>query len=358
MVNKKTTKDTTKPVRFSEDLFKIQIGKLVENGFKVVQSDAYEMTFVGEISNVEICDMLLACNNPDNRRISVRNRSKIVDSLKHGEWVYTGQPIILGVNGMLGDGQTRLSAIRNVLANSKDTNVSFRVKITYLRDCGIVNGLYKIMGQQKAVTNGDILRKEGFESSAVSTITNVMISWASGKLGNAINYRSQLVVDFANDYREGLLRTSKQVYRQYVNITSSMCAAVLIIGRAFRREEDAYQFLERCADLSYVLDPRAKANNSSVADLEDGLPEKSIAYWLANGGVSIIKDGRKISSNGLFAVQEAVSVMGRGLICHLLGRSYTDRDIRKSHTNRGWNDVLRDTKRMADINGVRLFVEM
>lgn len=104
MVNKKTTKDTTKPVRFSEDLFKIQIGKLVENGFKVVQSDAYEMTFVGEISNVEICDMLLACNNPDNRRISVRNRSKIVDSLKHGEWVYTGQPIILGVNGMLGDG--------------------------------------------------------------------------------------------------------------------------------------------------------------------------------------------------------------------------------------------------------------
>lgn len=214
---------------------------------------------------------------------------------------------------MLGDGQTRLSAIRAILANTADKNVSFRVKITYLRDCGIVGGLYKIMGQQKAITNCDILRKEGFESAAVSTITNVMISWASGKLGNTINYRSQLVVDFANDYRDGLLRTSKQVYRQYVNITSSMCAAVLIIGRAFRREEDAYQFLERCADLSYVLDPRAKMNNSSVADLEDGLPEKSIAYWLANGGVSIIKDGRKISSNGTFAVQEAVAVMGRGL---------------------------------------------
>lgn len=91
MFNKKPTKaNNAKPICFSEDLFKIQIGKLKENGFVVTQSDTYEITLVGEIANVEICDMLLACNNPNNRRISVSNRSKIVDSIEHGEWAYTG----------------------------------------------------------------------------------------------------------------------------------------------------------------------------------------------------------------------------------------------------------------------------
>jgi len=341
-----------KKIVFSEEVFKTELAKLNEKGFKIVQNDEYELTLVGDLTDTEVCDMFLSFNNPHNRAINQGSLNIIVDSLMHGEWAYTAQPTILGMNGMLGDGQTRLSAIRKVIA---ERGGSFRMKFTFLKDNEVVGMLYKLMGQQKAVNAHDILKQEGFGDTAMPCQVNTLIGWSRGKIGGKADYRRQLLIDFAKDYREGLFRTCGSVHKQYVNITAPMTTAAMVIGRAFRREEDAYFFLDRVANLSMVLNVRARMKNDEVLDLEDGIPEKTISFWLADGGVSLLKDGKKVSSNGTFASQNAVAVFGRGLIHYLKHEKMNENEIPRLLDTNGWRDVLEETRRQAAVNCVTLF---
>jgi len=289
-------------------------------GWKQTFGDEDEDSYKGFLSR-PFCVSALA-NNKGNRDVNELKLNRIVDSINHDEWRYTSQPVIFSADGTLVDGQYRMMAYLKAGCPS-----GLKVKVSVLKDKHTVNNLYAIMGQQTTIQARDILSKVGFEDGAYATVANVILQFLLGSVGTNINKRSSLWPLIVNEYKAGMTQLVPLI-RKNVSVSSPMVAATLLIGRAYGEEKRAIDWLTECAKYAYEIIPANQANTGAVNRLEKGSPVRTIAYWLADGGVSV-KDaaGKKISSNGTYATRNGFSVIAHALLAEFSGKKFTKKQI-------------------------------
>lgn len=100
----------------------------------------------------EIAGQLLA-KNSKNRTVIKASLRKIEESIRRGEWVFNGEPIIIASSGRVLDGQHRLMACVNT-GVSIDTNIVF----------GVDESVFETIDQGTSRTVGNVLDIDGEEN--------------------------------------------------------------------------------------------------------------------------------------------------------------------------------------------------
>lgn len=352
MAKKDSKKNTIATPKFGDAAYKLMIGHLLAHGFKKTNEDEEEISYKGWINDPDTCEMFLRLNNPENRVIKKAGVERIVDSIKHDGWKYTGQCITVGTNGMLGDGQYRIAAIQIC---GFDKGEKYRVKFTFLKDNEIVKNLYTYAGQQTTLGAEDVLRRYGFTDKAHRPMASVLIQLHRGVIGTTPKKRSTFTLAYAKDYSRALLALAPLTHKRSANITSAMCTIAAVVGRAFKREDEAYQWLERVANYAFMLDSQNKVSNEDVVNLKSDLPERVVAYWLAAGGVSRVENGKRISANGIWSNQNSVAVVGNALIRHFRKQGFTEKQLANVQQHNGWREIIDLVNIEAKKNKVTLF---
>lgn len=115
---------------------------------------------------------LLLQRNPDNRTISKKRLTEIRADLESGKWVFNGETIIVSSEGMLNDGQHRLTACR-------DSGVTLRALVVF----GVSRSARLTTDQGTARTAADYLGMGGHKDATVVTAAVGRLLWQFEKYG-------------------------------------------------------------------------------------------------------------------------------------------------------------------------------
>ncbi len=154
-------KQTKSPVAnpHAERLDAEQIGKLVRGhyGMKTIVFDK------------EIAQEVLAYNT-GNRRINRRKLEQLVGQMRRGEFVNTGEPIIVSREGILNDGQHRLQAVVEA-----DVEVDMDIRF------GISREAFRVTDTGASRTPGDVLTIMGAHAGGqVSSTVRLLLLYERG----------------------------------------------------------------------------------------------------------------------------------------------------------------------------------
>jgi hypothetical protein len=136
-----------------------QIGKLVRGhyGMKTVVFDK------------EIAQEVLAYNT-GNRRINRRKLQQLVDQMTRGDFINTGEPIIISREGVLNDGQHRLQAVVEA-----DVEVDMDIRF------GISREAFRVTDTGASRTPGDVLTIMGAAAGGqVSSTVRLLLLYERG----------------------------------------------------------------------------------------------------------------------------------------------------------------------------------
>jgi hypothetical protein len=128
----------------------------------------------------EIAGWLLELNT-GNRRLDQRSVERFRKILKRGDWMNTGEPIIVSREGVLNDGQHRLTAIK---AGGLDAVADVRF--------GIDRDAFQATGTGKRRTAGQVLGIEGYSNtSCQAAIARLLHHYDSNQM---TMYRAQVEI--------------------------------------------------------------------------------------------------------------------------------------------------------------------
>ena len=143
----------------AERLGAAEIGELVREyyGMKTVMFDK------------EVAEAVLAYNT-GNRRLNRRKLQQLVGQMQRGEFINTGEPIIISREGVLNDGQHRLQAVVEA-----DVKVDMDVRFGISRDA------FRMTDTGAARTPGDVLTIMGAQAGGqVSSTVRLLLLYERG----------------------------------------------------------------------------------------------------------------------------------------------------------------------------------
>lgn len=120
----------------------------------------------------------ILARNPDNRNIKPAKAEQYANDMRGGRWTFNGEPILISTDGLLNDGQHRLTALM-------DANVCLPMLFVF----GLDRDTRFTVDQGAARTASDFLSMGGVaNASSASTIARILIAYeASG--GTSIDTR-------------------------------------------------------------------------------------------------------------------------------------------------------------------------
>lgn len=161
--------------------------------------------------------------NPDNRNIRPTKAGQFAADMRSGKWTFNGEPIIISDDGLINDGQHRLSAI-----------IDANTPVLMLFVFGVARAARFTVDQGAARAAGDYLSMEGVQNAnACAAIARLVIAiereggqrlYREGEVTNA-EIRSRVATDPAIGEAAHYAAT---VYR-----FTSKFAATGIVGTAF-----------------------------------------------------------------------------------------------------------------------------
>lgn len=181
-------------------------------------------------------------NNPDNRTLKPVKLGHFIADMVSDRWAFNGQPIILSKDGLLNDGQHRLTALC-------EANVTLPMRVEF----GLERDTRTTIDQGTARTAGDYLHMEGGAyANSCASITRVLLAYEqsdgrhireAGKFTN-----SQILSRVHSD--PAILAAAE--YASHVSKHTSKFAAPAIIGSAFYilseiHPSEARQFMDGIA---------------------------------------------------------------------------------------------------------------
>jgi hypothetical protein len=202
-------------------LFRPEVGTVhwlnecIERGKREVFSEVIQMT-------PGLAGVLLQ-SNPDNRCLKPHKLGHFVADMIADRWTLNGQPIIVSKDGLLNDGQHRLTALR-------EANLTLPMVVTF----GLDRETRTTLDQGTARTAGDFLHMDGGAyANQCASIARIVLAYEKGcgrhmrdvtKLTNA-----EIVARVRTD--PGILKAAE--YATHVQKYTQKFAAPAIIGTAF-----------------------------------------------------------------------------------------------------------------------------
>jgi len=338
-------KGSNKPFRVgSAGLKKSSVLKILEGKeWTKIHEDEKEDIYFGFLTR-EFC--LAALKSADGLRVLNRVMlGRMEDSIKHNEWLCS-MPIVFSKYGKIRDGQHRLIAYRK-----SGCPAGKKVIVSVIKDYSLLHDYYAITGQQTSIQVQDILLGKGNDPTLASVAGN-LLQFRFAEIGSMVNKRSSLLVKVVRE-NEKLLKTLTPLVHRGTSITSSMIAAAILVGRAYKKEDEAMKWLCDCSQAAFELIPENHKVNT--VKMWKDTPLRTIAFWLAEGGASVIHGGKKASVNGTFVVKNGFSVIGNALIAALNGEKFTRTDIDTCLEKDAVAKLDAKIRKVALSNGVVLF---
>ncbi len=220
--------------KFTEDFFN-------SNSEKISGPD-------GEIISVEtitpeIAEKLLILNT-NNRRVKEVTLERYARDMKNGRWTFTGEPISITENGVLGNGQTRLMACIK-------SNTPFKTLVVQKLVTKAVRNTDA--GAQRNVA--DVLKLDGIaDSNILSATAKKMLVLESGKNGSKIAYSFDEILEEITkvdreDYYKEVSKFAKAIYKEYKVIPISCISASYIKLRLLGHSKELIQdFFDQLSD--------------------------------------------------------------------------------------------------------------
>jgi hypothetical protein len=141
--------------------------RLSANEIAGLVRDHYGMKTV--LFDKEVAEAVLAYNT-GNRKINKRKLQQLVDQMSRGEFINTGEPIIISREGVLNDGQHRLQAVVGA-----DVEVDMDVRFGISRDA------FRVTDTGASRTPGDVLTIMGAHSGGqVSSTVRLLLLYERG----------------------------------------------------------------------------------------------------------------------------------------------------------------------------------
>lgn len=187
----------------------------------------------------ELASKILA-KNTKNRPISRASVSKYIAEMENGNWLFTGDPIRIHLNGRLLDGQHRLTAI-------SEAGITFPILMVF----GLEDEEQFAMDQGRKRSAGDQLGIAGYDHGALlaSTIKWVILYDNDALFVENMRQLAMTTVPEIHRYAQehpgvgelvGLI--SKEAYKSYLP-PSLVCAAAVIFARI--NPEEALDFVSK-----------------------------------------------------------------------------------------------------------------
>ena len=173
--------------------------------------------------------------NTFNRRINRRHVEFLKTQIQNGDWVFNCQTIIFDNEGILLDGQHRLTAISELNAGYIESLVAFNAK----------KEVFHAIDQNKTRTNRDALFIAGFSySQTLPSIIRLLEFYTTGKKYGK-NYTNAKIIDLANNYDDGIYESVSFAHKfnKRNALTVSVVGACHYIFNRISREETKKFFL-------------------------------------------------------------------------------------------------------------------
>jgi hypothetical protein len=146
----------------------------------------YSGTLTGIITP-EIAEWLLKLNT-SNRPLERRGVERFCKILKDGSWLNTGEPVIVSQEGVLNDGQHRLTAIYSA-------GVAAELDVRF----GIAREAFHATGTGRKRTAGHVLSIEGYSNtSCQAAIARLLVHYDKGQMGNLSHVESGEILKVVN----------------------------------------------------------------------------------------------------------------------------------------------------------------
>lgn len=182
--------------------------------------------------------------NTNNRRVKEVTLDRYARDMENGRWTFTGEPISITEDGVLGNGQTRLMAC--IKADKPFTTIVVRkLKSKAVRNTDV--------GAQRNVA--DALRIDGVQDSNIlSSAARKMLVLESGKNETRIAYSfdeilEEITKSDREDYYKKVSKFAKEIYKEYKIIPISCISAAYVKLRLLGHSEEIIQdFFDQLSD--------------------------------------------------------------------------------------------------------------
>lgn len=160
--------------------------------------DTDDMMITAQVQEItpEIAGDLLARPGA-NRRMSARVVRRYAEAMRNGEWMVTGEPIILSPHGRLLDGQHRLAAI-------VESGITINTMVVH----GVADAAFANMNSGKARTQADALSIAGYTNTARLAAT----------------VRAIIAHEWYGDMRPSRLAASSRIYPSNEQVLARLAA--------------------------------------------------------------------------------------------------------------------------------------
>jgi len=146
--------------------------------FDAMEKGRHEFASYVVIMTPEVAALLLE-RNEGNRTMNYRNLTQLKADINAGSWAFNGEPIIVSRDGLLNDGQHRLTAI-------VETGVSVPLLVCF----GLDRESRKTVDQGAKRDAGDILALDGVRNARTSAaIASVILRYEAGDGTQLTNQR-------------------------------------------------------------------------------------------------------------------------------------------------------------------------
>ena len=185
----------------------------------------------------EIAGWLLALNT-HNRRLDRHWVNRFIQILKGGEWLNTGEPIILSREAILNDGQHRLQAI-------KESGISAQIDVRF----GIARTAFHATGSGKRRSASDVLAMEGyFNTTCQAAIGRLLHVYDQNKMGSLRDPVEAGVILKVVERNDDIGEFAAKIQKNKLPMArSSAFGLVLVIAARTAPKESILQFVETVA---------------------------------------------------------------------------------------------------------------
>jgi hypothetical protein len=126
--------------------------------------------------------------NTNNRPLEERGVERFCEILRNGAWLNTGEPVIVSRDGILNDGQHRLTAICK-------SGITAELDVRF----GITREAFQATGTGQKRTAGQVLGIEGYSNtSCQAAIARLLVHYDKGQMGHLTHVESGEILRVVN----------------------------------------------------------------------------------------------------------------------------------------------------------------
>jgi len=208
-------------------------------------------------------------HNHDNRKLREDGKAQLMETILNGEWEYNHSEILFDENGELFNGQTRTNAMEAV--GKAGIGLEVDVRVCY---GPLPKGVFRSYSTDVPLLAKDRVKYAGLDTknnNIVSSVCTFLLRFNTsvGKADDRM--RAPACRDAVQQMYEDPLREIGNTIHGTKTIKNPMIAAILLVGRACNRMEDAVSFVKethiRCQ--SDTIKARRKMGNFSFSAGEE-----------------------------------------------------------------------------------------